>query len=88
MSDKEQTAPSVPEQPKSRATTPKAAAVLGVVSAIGAAIKDLKRVPNGHLYAMVMGKMTLESYTMVIDILVTAGVVEIKNNELVWVGKP
>lgn len=62
-------------------------AALGVVLAVGEAIKELGSVPNGHLYAQLMGKMNLETYNKVIAILVKTGAVKNENHLLTWVGK-
>ena len=62
-------------------------AALGIVLAVGEAIKDLGSVPNGHLYAQLMGKMNLETYNKVIAILVKTGAVKNENHLLTWVGK-
>ena len=46
-----------------------------IVMAIDEAIKDFgeKGVPEGHLYAVVMGKMDLETFQSIIDILTKSG---------------
>lgn len=62
-------------------------AALGIVLAVGEAIKELGSVPNGHLYAQLMGKMNLETYNKVIAILVKTGAVKNENHLLTWVGK-
>ena len=61
-------------------------AALQIVMAVAEAIRELKRVPNGHLYAQLMGKMSLESYSSIITILKNTGLVEERFNELIWVG--
>jgi hypothetical protein len=62
-------------------------AALGVVLAVGEAIKELGSVPNGHLYAQLMGRMSLETYNKVIGLLVKTGAVKNENHLLTWVGK-
>jgi hypothetical protein len=62
-------------------------AAMSIVLAVGEAIKDLGSVPNGHLYARLMGQMNLETYNKVIALLVKVGAVKNENNLLTWVGK-
>lgn len=52
---------------------------------IGDEIRELKEVPSGHLYAMVMGKLSLEVYNGAIGALKRAGVVEERGNVLYWI---
>lgn len=61
-------------------------AALGIVLAVGDAIHDLGRVPSGTLYAHLMGKLSLTQYNSIISTLVAAGMVQLKSNELIWVG--
>jgi hypothetical protein len=62
-------------------------AAMGVVLAVGEAIRDLGEVPSGKLYANVMGSLSLEAYTKIIDTLKGAGVVtEDTSHVLRWVG--
>ena len=62
-------------------------AAVAVVVAIGETIKDLGSVPSGHLYAQLMGRMSLETYNKVIALLVKTGAVKEENHLLTWVGK-
>jgi hypothetical protein len=63
-------------------------AVLEVIQAVAEAIKDLGEVPSGHLYAMLMGHMSLETYEGIINVLVRSGKVEKKMSHLlVWKGE-
>lgn len=65
-----------------------AKAIVGMALAIGDAIKDLGEVPSGHLYARVMGHMSLETYETIIGLLKEAGVVEETPAHLLrWIGK-
>lgn len=50
------------------------------------AIRDAKRIPSGHLYAAVMGVASLEVYQACIEMIKRTGLVEEKNNELIWIG--
>lgn len=60
-------------------------AAVEIIKAIADTIKELKRVPNGELWAHCMGKMSFNDYQKVIDILKGAGLIKEINNELIWV---
>jgi hypothetical protein len=62
-------------------------AAIETVLAVGSAIKELGSVPNGHLYAHLMGKMSLETYNKIIVLLVKTGAVKNEGNLLTWIGK-
>jgi hypothetical protein len=62
-------------------------AAMQIVMAVGSAIKELHSVPSGYLYANLMGRMSLDTYNKVIDILVRSGSVQQSNHVLTWVGK-
>lgn len=63
-----------------------AQALVIAVRAIAEAIQSLGQIPSGHLYAQVMGKMNLENYQYIIDILKQAGrVTEDSSHMLKWV---
>ena len=68
-------------------STPLVMAAIGVIQAIAEAIRELKRIPDGHLYAQVMSKIDLDSYNEIINTLVSSGVVERDGDVLVWKGK-
>jgi len=59
-------------------------AAVGVIIAVGTAIRELGRVPSGHLYAGLMGQMDLRTFESVIETLKKAGLVEERNHELIW----
>lgn len=59
---------------------------LNVIRAVADAIKELKEVPSGHLYAQLTGKMDLATYNRIIATLVGAGLVKEENHLLTWVG--
>jgi hypothetical protein len=61
-------------------------AALEIMMAVADAIRDLGRVPSGHLYARLMGHMSLETYNVIIERLKGAGMIEEKNHELIWIG--
>lgn len=62
-------------------------AAVEIVLAVGSAIKELGSVPNGHLYARLMGQMSLETYNKIIALLVKTGAVKNDNHLLTWIGK-
>jgi len=64
-----------------------AQAAVGAVLAIADCIRALGSVPSGHLYARLMGHMSLETYEAVIGLLVEAGKVRRRSNHLLeWIG--
>jgi hypothetical protein len=66
--------------------TKKASATIQVVAAIAEAIRELKEVPSGHLYTMLMDKMTLDQYNAFIGALKRAGLVSEQYHLLKWIG--
>jgi hypothetical protein len=62
-------------------------AAVEITKAIAIAIKDLGSVPSGHLYAQLMGSMSLENYEGAIGVLKRLGLVEEKNYLLSYIGK-
>lgn len=60
-------------------------ASLSIVQAVAEAIRELGSVPSGHLYAQLMGKLTLDQYTQIIDVLKGAGLVTESGHLLTWV---
>lgn len=54
--------------------------------AMGETIRELGRVPSGHLYAAVMSKMSLQCYQQLIGVLKNAGLVREESHELIWCG--
>jgi hypothetical protein len=67
-------------------TAAKRQAAVQIVLSVADAIKDLGSVPSGHLYAHLMGQMTLDDYNFIIGTLKEAGVVEETNYLLTWKG--
>jgi len=62
-------------------------AAVEITKAIACAIKDLGSVPSGHLYARLMGHLSLENFQGAIGTLKRLGLVEEKNHLLTYVGK-
>lgn len=56
-------------------------------AALGEAIRALGEVPSGHLYARVMGYMTLARYEAAIRYLKEIGDVAEAGHVLTWVGR-
>lgn len=57
-----------------------------VVAAVAATIRDVGPIPNGHLYAQLMGKMDLETYTKILDLLKRADLIKEENHVLTYIG--
>ena len=60
---------------------------LAIAMTLADAIRELGEIPSGHLYARVMGYMSLDVYTAIIRALKGAGLVEETNNLLTWMSK-
>jgi effector-binding domain-containing protein len=68
-------------------TTEQIKATLETLRAVADAIRELKTVPSGVLYARVMGHFNFETYKAVIGTLVRAGLVKEHDSHLLeWVG--
>ena len=68
------------------ATAAQVRAAFDLVIAVSEAIRELGEVPNGELYARVMGTLDYQSYTHIIAQLKRAGLVRETSNLLVWIG--
>ena len=55
------------------------------VASIGRIIRDAKRIPSGHLYAQLMGVLSLDKYESIIAILVKGNLIKIESHELIWI---
>lgn len=65
----------------------KITSALMVVKAIAEAISEAKQIPSGHLYAMVMDKMSLNDYQTIISVLKNAGLITVESSHLIkWNG--
>lgn len=62
-------------------------AAIEAISAIGRVIREVKRIPSGHLYAQLMGVVSLEKYEAAISILKRTQLIKEENNELVWIAE-
>jgi hypothetical protein len=63
-----------------------AAAALTICKIIADAIKELGSIPSGHLYARIQTHLTLEQYRQAVETLKGSGLVEEKNDVLIWKG--
>lgn len=61
-------------------------AALSVLRALADIIRELKQVPNGHLYARVMEHLTLQEYTAFIEKLKSSKLIKEENHVLIWIG--
>lgn len=67
-------------------TSAQVAAAVGVIQALAEAIRELKEVPSGELYARVMNAIDIHQYERSIGVLKGAGLVAESNHLLRWVG--
>ena len=68
------------------ATKQETETAIRILRAIAETIRELGKVPSGHLYARLMDKLSLDQYNKVINVLKHAGLVEEKFHELKWIG--
>jgi hypothetical protein len=61
-------------------------ALIKVCRAVADAIRELGSVPSGHLYASLMGQMTLDTYYQILAALKDAGLVKEENHLLTYIG--
>jgi hypothetical protein len=56
-------------------------------SVIADAVKEARTIPAGHIYAVLAGKMSLDTFESIIDTLVRANLVRRDSTGLItWVG--
>jgi len=64
----------------------KVEAAKAIIEAVSDSIEELGSVPSGHLYASLMGVLTLDEYQLVLNILRARGDVELTGgHEVRWV---
>jgi hypothetical protein len=64
-------------------------AALEVTRAVAEAIRDLGEVPSGHLYARLLGTLSLEQYEAIIGVLKRTRLVEEDSSHVLrWIGPP
>ena len=61
-------------------------AALQILMAVAETIRELGAVPSGHLYATLMGRMSLQEYESLVRILKNADLVSESAHELRWIG--
>ena len=62
------------------------AAGMEIIRAIADAIRELKTVPSGHLYARLCGRMSLSEYQKIIGILQRSKVIAVDQSHLIrWI---
>jgi hypothetical protein len=62
-------------------------AAVNVIVAVADCIRELRTVPSGHLYARLMGHLSIDDYQSVIATLIRAGLVhEHPSHLLEWIG--
>ncbi len=71
-----------PHRPTLREVNP----ALAFAIAVTEAIRMAGRIPSGHLYAMLAGKVDFQGYQALICTLVNAGLVKEVAHELIWTG--
>jgi hypothetical protein len=65
----------------------KAVAAFKIVHAVAEAVRELKEIPSGHLYARLMGHLSLDQYEQVVALLVRTKLVEKDASHMLrWVG--
>jgi hypothetical protein len=60
-------------------------AALAIVRAVGEAVRELRQVPEGVLYANLASHMSLAQFRAVVNILKDAGMVTVENHVVTWV---
>lgn len=59
-----------------------------VAAATASAIREAGRIPSGHLYAILCGRMTLDTYYHLLTLLEEQKLVRVENHEVIWTGPP
>jgi phosphoribosylamine-glycine ligase len=62
-------------------------AAVQIMKAVAEAIKEAGSIPSGHLYAQLMGKMSLGSYEKMIDAMQRMGIIRVEDHLITYVGK-
>jgi hypothetical protein len=57
-----------------------------LLAAIADAIRELQRLPAGHLYALLMPKLSHQQFEEAVALLVKTNLVAREGDELVWKG--
>jgi hypothetical protein len=59
---------------------------VNILLAVAECIRTAERIPSGHLYAMLMDRLTLAQYETIIATLKRTGLVKEVAHELIWAG--
>ena len=59
---------------------------IAATAAVAEAIRELKSVPSGELYARLMGTLSIESYTAILGAIKRAGLIAESGGLLTWIG--
>ena len=70
-----------------KVTTQQVEGYLQTCRAVADAIRELKTVPSGHLYAQLMGHMSLDTYNQIIGVLKVAKLIKEENHLLIWLDR-
>ena len=62
----------------------KVLAAVSMIKAVADAIKELKRVPSGRLYASMMNIVSIQDYEKIIGMLKGSNLIVEINNEIIW----
>ncbi len=69
-----------------RPTKQQVASAMHVTLAAAEAIRTVGRIPSGHLYALLTGKVDISGYQALIRTLKNSGLVKEVAHELIWIG--
>lgn len=72
--------------PAPKGTKAQMLAAFELVVIVGQAIRELKEIPSGHLYAQLMGKLTLSQYESILNTLKRAKMIKIEYHLITWIG--
>ena len=66
--------------------TGETAAALMIIRAVADAVRDLGQVPEGELYAAIMGHLSLDAFNRVLEILKRGGMIQVRGHLVIWTG--
>jgi hypothetical protein len=69
-----------------RPTPAEISAALGMTAAVAEAIRAAGEIPEGTLYAMLVGKVTIGGFQRMIGVLRGAGLISVTNHLCRWTG--
>lgn len=61
-------------------------AAAGIVLVVSEAIREAGEIPEGELYALLMGKMDIHGFQSLVRLLTRTGLVRSENHLLTWIG--